>query len=77
MAEGNNSLAIQAARRIARDETFGNSALLREANMAELMRRAKEESDKLIEEKNRAVGARKVFCAKRSKKIDLTLMNRK
>lgn len=52
--DGNNSLVIQAARRIARDETFGNSALLREANMAELMRRAKEQSDRLIDEKNRA-----------------------
>ena len=46
-----NSLVVQAARRIARDESFGSNVLVRELNMAEILSRAKMESERLIREK--------------------------
>ena len=46
-----NSLVVQAARKIARDESFGSSVLVRELNMAEILSRAKIESERLIREK--------------------------
>jgi hypothetical protein len=43
-----NSLTLQAARRIAQEESFGSAALVRELNMAEILGRAKEETDGLL-----------------------------
>ena len=37
---GSNTLTFQAARRIAQEESFGNAALVRELNMAEILSRA-------------------------------------
>jgi len=53
-AETSNSLALQAARRIAQEESFGSPALVRELNMAEILSRAKEKADELIAEKDAA-----------------------
>lgn len=39
-----NALILQATRRIAQDESFGNSAIVRELNMAEILKRAEEDS---------------------------------
>lgn len=42
-----NSIALQAARRIAQEESFGSAALVRELNMAEILSRAKEHADEV------------------------------
>jgi hypothetical protein len=55
--EATNSIALQAARRIAQDESFGSSSLVRELNMAEILSRAKEKADELIAEKELAANA--------------------
>jgi hypothetical protein len=55
--EASNSLALQAARRIAQEESFGSSSLVRELNMVEILSRAKEQADELIAEKERAASA--------------------
>jgi len=52
-----NSLALQAARRIAQEESFGSASLVRELNLAEILSRAKVEADKLIAEREIAVEA--------------------
>jgi hypothetical protein len=49
-----NSLALQAARRIAQDESFGSSSLVRELNMVEILDRAKQKADELLAEKEHA-----------------------
>lgn len=41
-----NSLTLQAARRIAQNESFGNSSIVRELSMVEILQRAREESDR-------------------------------
>lgn len=41
--DGSNALALQAARRIAGEESFGHSMIVRELNMAEILARAQEE----------------------------------
>lgn len=43
--DGSNSLTLQAARRMAQEESFSNSALVRELNMAEILSRAKAEDE--------------------------------
>lgn len=55
--EASNSLALQAARRIAQDESFGSSSLVRELNMAEILSRAKAKADELIAEKEQVANA--------------------
>lgn len=44
--DGKNNLTIQAARRIAQDESFANSAIVRELNMAEILQRARVDSER-------------------------------
>ena len=56
-SETSNSLALQAARRIAQEESFGSSSLVRELNMVEILSRAKEQADGLIAEKELAAKA--------------------
>ncbi|SHE62323.1 hypothetical protein SAMN02745157_0577 [Kaistia soli DSM 19436] len=61
-SSGENSLTVQAARRIAQDESFGSSAVVRQLNMAEILSRAEveqkrvrdEQDAKLVEERERA-----------------------
>jgi len=48
-----NLLALQAARRIAQEESFGSAALVRELNMAEILSRAKEQTDEMLAESKR------------------------
>jgi hypothetical protein len=48
-----NSLALQAARRIAQEESFGSASLVRELNMAEILSRAKEQTDEMLAESKR------------------------
>ena len=48
MATGNNSITLQATRRIAQEESFGNSMLVRELNMAEILQAAKNEEEAII-----------------------------
>lgn len=47
---GTNGLTIQAARRIAQEESFGNSAIVRQLNMAEILSRAEVEQRRLAAE---------------------------
>jgi len=54
-SDSNNSLALQAARRIAHEESFGSASLVRELNLSEILSRAKSEADQLIAEKTTAV----------------------
>lgn len=49
-SNGVNALTIQAARRIAQDESFGSSAIVRQLNMAEILSRAEAEQKRMIEE---------------------------
>jgi hypothetical protein len=51
--EAANMLALQAARRIAQEESFGSAALVRELNMAEILSRAKEQTDEMLAESRR------------------------
>jgi hypothetical protein len=44
-AESTSSITLQAARRIAQDESLGNSALVRELNMAEILQRARDQAE--------------------------------
>jgi hypothetical protein len=53
--DSENSLALQAARRIAQEESFGNASLVRELNLSEILSRAKLEADQLLEDKSSAV----------------------
>jgi len=53
LKEDTNSLVVQAARRIARDESFGSNVLVRELNMAEILGRAKVEGERVIQEKEK------------------------
>lgn len=43
--DGSNAITLQAARRIAGEESFGHSLVVRELNMAEILARAKDEVD--------------------------------
>jgi hypothetical protein len=43
--EGNNSIVLQAARRIAGEESFGYASVVRELNMAEVLALAREEGE--------------------------------
>lgn len=49
--QGGNALTLQAARRIAQDESFGNSAIVRQLNMAEILSRAEQEQQRVENEK--------------------------
>jgi hypothetical protein len=49
-SNGTNALTIQAARRIAQDESFGSSAIVRQLNMAEILSRAEAQQKRMIEE---------------------------
>lgn len=49
-SQGANALTIQVARRIAQDESFGNSAIVRQLNMVEILSRAEEEQRRLVED---------------------------
>jgi hypothetical protein len=40
--QGKNALTVQAARRIAQDESFGNSSIVRQLNMVEILSRAEQ-----------------------------------
>jgi len=50
-ADTTNALTVQAARRIAKEETLGNATLMRDLNMAEVLGRAEAESARIIKEK--------------------------
>ena len=47
-----NILTLQAARRIAQEESFGSSALVRELNMAEILSRAAAETERISAERS-------------------------
>ncbi|WP_152536204.1 hypothetical protein [Mesorhizobium loti] len=49
-SNGTNALTIQAARRIAQDESFGSSAIVRQLNMAEILSRAEAEQKRMTEQ---------------------------
>lgn len=46
---GQNVLTLQAARRIASEESFGNSAIMRVLNMAEILSRAQTDGERILE----------------------------
>lgn len=48
--QGTNALTVQAARRIAQDESFGDSAIVRQLNMAEILNRAEAEQQRVVAE---------------------------
>jgi hypothetical protein len=48
-----NSLALQAARRIAQEQSLGSASLVRELNMVEILSRAKEQTDEMLAENRR------------------------
>ena len=48
-----NSITLQAARRLAQEESFGNASLVRELNMVEILERAREETVAFVAEKER------------------------
>ncbi len=52
--QGKNALTLQAARRIAQDESFGNSAIVKQLNMAEILSRAEQEQIRADEERGAA-----------------------
>lgn len=49
--QGTNALTMQAARRIAQDESFGESSIVRQLNMAEILSRAEQERRRLEAER--------------------------
>jgi len=53
----NNTMALQAARRIAQEESFGSNALVRELNMAEVLSKAEAESARLEAERRAEIEA--------------------
>ncbi len=53
--EPKNAIILQAARRIAQEESFGSSAIMRELNMVEILNRAEETSAKHLDEKDAAL----------------------
>lgn len=48
--QSTNALTIQAARRIAQDESFGSSVIVRQLNMAEILSRAEQEQQRVVQE---------------------------
>lgn len=46
-----NALTIQAARRIAQEESFGESAIVRELNMVEILSRAEQENERALRDR--------------------------
>jgi hypothetical protein len=50
--QGTNALTVQAARRIAQEESFGNSTIVRQLNMAEILSKAEEEKQRLLDERD-------------------------
>lgn len=49
--DSNQAMMLQAARRIAQEESFGETAIVRELNMAEILERAKQESLRVLAQK--------------------------
>lgn len=69
--EPKNALILQATRRIAQDESFGNSAIVRELNMAEILRRAEEDNARTWNEREAELAAeREAIVAENAKIID-------
>jgi hypothetical protein len=64
-----DAIVLQAARRVAQDQSFGRTALLPKISLAEILSRAKEDTEALAREQNRLgredgmVEARKAFLA--------------
>ena len=48
--QGTNAITVQAARRIAQEESFGSSAIVRQLNMAEILSRAEHEQQRIVDE---------------------------
>lgn len=66
-------VALQAARRIARDQTFGTAELIRKLDVAEILSRAEAEKEKLIEgavSDGRVLGARETLAAIRGSEVE-------
>lgn len=49
LVDEGRAITLQAARRIAQEESFGNSAIMRQLNMAEVLSRAEEDSKALLD----------------------------
>lgn len=64
-----NALTLQAARRIAKEETLGNATLMRDLNMAEVLGRAESESSRLIQEKEDALALQRLESAMEREKL--------
>lgn len=58
--QGKNALTLQAARRIAQDESFGNSAIVKQLNMAEILSRAEQEQNRADEARDAASAAERL-----------------
>lgn len=67
---GSNALTVQAARRIAQDESFGNSAIVRQLNMAEILSRAEQEQSRLMAEQNAAILAERERANEEKAKLE-------
>lgn len=52
-----NVLTLQAARRIAQEQSFGESAIVRELNMVEILSRAEQENERALREKESQAAA--------------------
>jgi hypothetical protein len=61
--DSRNALTLQAARRIAQEESFGNSAVVRELNMAEILSRAEQENKRILDEKDGQIAAEREAAA--------------
>ena len=57
--QGANALTVQAARRIAQEESFGNSAIVKQLNMAEILSRAEQEQQRMLAEQTAQIEAEK------------------
>jgi hypothetical protein len=69
--EPKNALILQAARRIAQEESFGNSAIVRELNMAEILRKAEEVNARAWDEREAQFAAeREAIAAVNAKIVD-------
>ena len=76
-ADPKNSLALQSARRIAQEESFGSAALVRQLNLAEILNRAKAESDKLLRDQSNAIEAAKREAEVERQRADVALQEQR
>ncbi|MBI2255234.1 MAG: hypothetical protein HYU58_11490 [Proteobacteria bacterium] len=58
-----NAFVLQAARRIAQEESFGDSAIVRELNMVEILQRAEQENTRALDEKDAQIEVERAAAA--------------